>query len=121
MVEEDFPFFEDDLDERANESLTGDENWNALWDTHLTVNMFGERMYDILLDKAPESLLEYVGDDAEKKMQYVADNLDLELPNQYLITDMADIVDLWAGNRISAEEAVHKLLYDTLPDYFEGC
>jgi hypothetical protein len=118
---DDFPFFEDDLDEKANEFLTGDENWDALWDIHLSVDTFGQRMYDILLDKAPESLLEYVGEDSEKKMQYIADNLDLELPNQFLITDMADVVDLWAGNKITADEAVYKLLYEVLPDYFEGC
>lgn len=119
--EQDFLFFEDDLDQRANEMLTGDENWNTLWDTHLAVNMFGERMYNILQDKEPESLLEYVGEDAEKKMQYVADNLDLELPNRFLISDIADVVDLWAGNKLTADEAVYKLLYEVLPDYFEGC
>jgi len=111
----------DDYDKKVDECLTGDEDWDAMWDIILAVNTFGERIFNVLLDQAPESLLEYIGEDAERKMRYIADNLDLELPNQYLISDMADVVDLWSGNKITAEEAVDKLLNDVLPNYIGGC
>lgn len=113
-------FFEDE-EGQANESLTGDENWSAMWDQLLQWTDHGQHLRDVLHDKVPNVLLEYGGNDDEKKMQYIADNLDRDCPNKFLIEDISKVVDQWVLGDLSAEESVTILQDDIFPDYFDGC
>lgn len=118
--EEDLFFFEDEEGE-ANESLTGDENWGAMWNTLLEWTEHGQHLRDVLHDKVPNVLLEYGGNDDDKKMQYIADNLNPDCPNKFLVEDISKIVNQWVMGDLSAEEAVGILQDEIFPDYFDGC
>ena len=122
MIDEEYNYplgFEDD-DEGANDCLDGTENWDAMWEQHLRVRHFGEAMWDVALLKQRNLLLEYVGDDDEKVMQYVADNLDLDIPNKFMIDALADVVDQWAQKKLPASEARSNIL-SIFQDYLDGC
>lgn len=123
MKEEDYNFplgFEDDEEAGANDCLDGTENWEVMWDQHLKIKHYGEQLWDVALLNQRNLLLEYVGDDDEKVMQYIADNLDLDIPNEYMIKDLADVVDKWAEEKLDASEARSELL-SIFRDYLDGC
>lgn len=118
--EEKFVFFEDE-DGQANESLTGEEDWNGMWNTLLKWTDHGQHLRDVLHDRVPNVLLEYGGNSDDKKMQYIADNLDIQCPNRYFVTAVSEVVDDWVLANITAEEAVTTLRDEVFPDFFDGC
>ncbi len=118
--EEKFVFFEDE-DGEANECLTGEEDWDSMWDILHRWTEHGQHLRDVLHDRVPNVLLEYGGNDDDKKMQYIADNLDLECPNRFFIEDVSKVVDDWVLGNLTASEAVITLQDDIFPDYFDGC
>jgi hypothetical protein len=119
---EDYTFplgFEDDKEVDPN-CIDGSENWDAMWENQLKVKHYGQALWDVALLTKRNLLLEYVGDDDEKVMQYIADNLDLDIPNEFMIKDLSEIVDLWVEKKISAAEARSELLR-IFKDYLDGC
>ncbi len=124
MIDEDYNFplgFEDDKEAGdPNESIDGSEDWEAMWNQHLKTKHYGEALWDVALLKQRNLLLEYVGDDDEKVMQYIADNLDLDIPNQFMINDLSEVVDQWVQKKFTAAEARSELLR-IFSDYLDGC
>lgn len=118
--EEQFIFFEDE-DGQANESLTGDEDWSEMWDVLLSWTDHGQHLRDVLHDRVPNVLLEYGGNSDDKKMQYIADNLNLQCPNKFFVEAISKVLDDWMLGGMSAEEAVITLQDVVFPDFFDGC
>ena len=122
MTDEEYNFplgFEDD-EETYSGTLDGSENWEAMWEQHLRAKHYGEALWDVALLNQRNLLLEYVGDDDEKVMQFIADNLDLDIPNEFLVKDLSDVVDQWAQKELTAAEARSELLR-IFSDYLDGC
>lgn len=102
------------------DSSNGTENWDRFRDQAVLWMGHGKRIETIALLQDRNALLEYVGDDNEKVMQWIGDNLDTNCPNQYMIGDIAIIVDDWVLRKIKADVAVNEVL-STLESYIGGC
>jgi hypothetical protein len=98
----------------------GTQDWDRYRDLAITWMGHGSRIQAIALLQDRNALLEYVGDDEEKVMQWIGDNLDADCPNEYMIGDLGLIVDDWAMKKIKAKDAVEKIL-TTLDNYIGGC
>jgi len=98
----------------------GTRDWDRYRDQAIMWMGHGTRIQSIALLQDRNALLEYVGNDEEKVMQWIGDNLDADCPNQSMIGDVGLIVDDWAMKKVGAKAAVEKIL-TTLDDYIGGC
>ena len=110
---------------RLQRNALAKNSWTAhlrtnRWNQHLKTKHYGDALWDVALLKQRNLLLEYVGDDDEKVMQYIADNLDLDIPNQFMINDLSEVVDQWVQKKFTAAEARSELLR-IFSDYLDGC
>jgi len=104
----------------TEEDDDGTRDWDRYRDLAVMWMGHGSRIQDIASLQDRNALLEYVGDDEEKVMQWIGDNLDGDCPNQYMIGDIGLIVDDWAMKKIKAKDAVESIL-TVLDDYIGGC
>ena len=104
----------------TEEDDDGTRDWDRYRDQAVMWVGHGNRIRDIATLQERNALLEYVGDDQEKVMQWIGDNLDADCPNQYMIGDIGLIVDDWAMKKIKAKVAVENILI-VLDDYIGGC
>jgi hypothetical protein len=109
--------FEDSI---SSDIYDGTEDLDRMRDQAVNWLGHGNRIRAIAALQDRNALLEYVGDEDEKAMQWIAENLDLDCPNQYMISDLAQIVDSWGLKKITANNARHAIL-TTLVDYIGGC
>ena len=104
----------------TEEDDDGTRDWDRYRDQAVMWVGHANRIQDIATLQDRNALLEYVGDDHEKVMQWIGDNLDADCPNQYMIGDIGLIVDDWAMKKIKAKVAVENILI-VLDDYIGGC
>jgi len=109
-------FEEDDI----KDNFDGTEDWDRMWNQTIEWSGHGNRIRTIAFLEDRNALLEYQGDDDEKVMQWISDNLDLDCPNQFMIAELAEIVDDWVLKRIKAQEA-RQLILTALEGYIGGC
>ena len=107
-------------DSNLDETIDGSENWDTMWNNIQQGNDYAWKLYNAALLNTPNVLLEYTGNEDDKVMQYVADNLDLDCPNSFLIKELSEVVDNWAARRLTSADAREKLI-EIFFNYLEGC
>ena len=102
------------------DKLDGTEDWERMADSAVDWISYGVRIRSIASLEDEDAIAKYKGSDSEKIMSWIAEHLDLNSPNQFMVSELADIVDGWVMRTTKADEAVAAIL-TSLDGYIGGC